>query len=40
MVEGVIGSLWNSSQAATTTAQQTFDKANALFRPMYNSLKK
>ena len=39
MVEGIVQGLWNTTQASTATAQETFDKANILFRPMYNTLK-
>ena len=39
LVEGIVYGMWNSLQPATTTWKESFDRANELFRPMYNSLK-
>ena len=39
MVDGIVYGMWSTLQPATTTWKETYDRANEVFRPMYNSLK-
>ena len=40
ILDGIVYSIWSTWQPSTTTWKEQYDKANNMFRPMYNTLKK